>query len=145
MNRKLWLGKFSLGVGLIVLSFAVAQFAKVTFLLYITDSTSRNGSIALYVISWLLLFVGIWCIGTEYHASVRKYTTLKFYHESAVAGTRKVAEKVLGLGGDISAVKESAQPATLSRQARNERGVSEMLEAPASTDGSPPQRKTAHR
>ena len=84
-----------MGVGLIVLSFVIAQFAKVTFVLYLTDATYRNGSIVLYAISWLLLFVGIWFIGREYQASVRKYATLKFYHDSVVAGTRKVVEKVL--------------------------------------------------
>ena len=139
MNKKLLPGKFSFGVGLIVSSFAVAQIAKVTFFLYITDSAYRNGSIVLYVISWLLLFIGIWFIGTEYQASVRKYATLKFYHESIVEGTKKVAEKVLELGGDIDAAKESAQPATMSRQAVNERAVSTILEVPPSTDGSPPQ------
>ena len=77
------------------MSFVVAQIAKVTFFLYITVSAYRNGSIALYVISWLLLFLGIWFIGRKYQASVRKYATLKFYHESIVEGTRKGAEKVL--------------------------------------------------
>ena len=95
MNKEFWLGKFSLGIGLIFLSFLVAQIAKTTFFLYITDSTYRNGSIAFYVISWLLFLVGIWLVGREYYDSIRKYTTLKFYHESVVAGTKKVAEKVL--------------------------------------------------
>ena len=43
MNKEFWLGKFSLGIGLIFLSFLVAQIAKATFFLYITDSTYRNG------------------------------------------------------------------------------------------------------
>ena len=95
MKKELWLGKFTLGIGLIFLSFLVAQLAKVTFFLYITDSTYRNGSIAFYVISWLVFLVGIWLIGREYYDSIKKYTTLKFYHESVVEGTKKVAAKVL--------------------------------------------------
>ena len=43
INKEFWLGKFSLGIGLIFLSFLVAQIAKATFFLYITDSTYRNG------------------------------------------------------------------------------------------------------
>ena len=95
MNKEFWLGKFSLGIGLIFLSFLVAQIAKATFFLYITDSTYRNGSIAFYVISWLVFLVGIWLVGREYYDSIKKYTTLKFYHESVVEGTKKVAEQVL--------------------------------------------------
>ena len=95
MKKELWLGKFSLGIGLIFLSFLVAQLAKVTFFLYITDSTYRNGSIAFYVISWLVFLVGLWLIGREYYDSIKKYTTSKFYHESVVEGTKKVAAKVL--------------------------------------------------
>ena len=59
------------------------------------DSTYRNGSIAFYVISWLVFLVGLWLIGREYYDSIKKYTTLKFYHESVVEGTKKVAAKVL--------------------------------------------------
>ena len=95
MNKELFLGKFSLGIALIVLSFLVAQIAKVTFFLYITDAAYRNGSIVLYVISWLLFVAGIWLVGREYYGSVKKYTTLKFYHESVTEGTRKVAAKIL--------------------------------------------------
>ena len=95
MNKDLFLGKFSLGIALIVLSFLVAQIAKVTFFLYLTDAAYRNGSIALYVTSWLLFLIGIWLVGREYYSSVKKYTTLKFYHESVVEGTRRVAAKVL--------------------------------------------------
>ena len=55
MNKKLLLSKFWLGIGLIVLSFVIAQVTKVTFLLYITDRTYRSGSIMVYIISWLML------------------------------------------------------------------------------------------
>ena len=95
MNKGLLSGKFSLGIGLIFVSFLIAQIVKVTFFLYLTDATYRNGSIAFYVISWLVFLVGIWLVGKEYYDSIKKYTTLKFYHESVVEGTRKVAEKVL--------------------------------------------------
>ena len=94
MNKKLLLSKFWLGIGLIVLSFVIAQVTKVTFLLYITDRTYRSGSIMVYIISWLMFAVGIWLVGREYYNSIKKYTTLKFYHESAIEGTKRVAEKV---------------------------------------------------
>ncbi len=95
MNKGLLLSKFSLGIGLVFSSFLFAQIAKVTFVLYITDSTYRNGSIAFYVISWLVFLVGIWLVGSEYYDSIKKYTTLKFYHESVIKGTKKVTEKAL--------------------------------------------------
>ena len=95
MNKDLWLSKFSLGIALIFLSFVIAQVSKVTFFIYITDSAYRNGSIAFYIISWLVFLVGIWLVGREYYDSIEKYATLKFYSESIVEGTKKVAEKVL--------------------------------------------------
>ncbi|MCH2464240.1 MAG: hypothetical protein MK335_13595, partial [Gemmatimonadetes bacterium] len=95
MNKGLLSGRCSLGIGLIFVSFLIAQIVKVTFFLYLTDATYRNGSIVLYVISWLLFVAGIWLVGREYYGSVKKYTTLKFYHESVAEGTRKVAAKIL--------------------------------------------------
>ena len=95
MNKGLLSGRFSLGIGLIFVSFLIAQIVKVTFFLYITDATYRNGSIAFYVISWLVFLIGIWLVGKEYYDSIKKYTTLKFYHESVVEGSRRVTKKVL--------------------------------------------------
>ena len=66
------------------MSFLVAQIAKATFFLYMTDSTYRNGSIAFYVISWLVFLVGIWLVGREYYDSIKKYTTLKYYEQVTV-------------------------------------------------------------
>jgi hypothetical protein len=93
MTTALLVSKFWLGIGLIVLSFVIAQVTKVTFFLFITDSTYRSGSIVFYIFSWLMFFVGIWLVGREYYNSIRKYTTLKFYHESVVEGTKKVRKK----------------------------------------------------
>ena len=96
MSKQLSLSKFWFwwGIGLIVLSFVIGQVTKVTFFLFITDPTYRNGSIVVYLFSWPVFAVGIWLVGREYFKSIKKYTTLKFYHESVVEGTKKVAEKV---------------------------------------------------
>ena len=96
MSKKLSLSKFWFwwGLGLIVLSFAIGQVTKVTFFLFIADPTYRNSSIIFYILSWPVFVVGIWLVGREYFSSIKKYTTLKFYHESVVEKTKKVAEKV---------------------------------------------------
>ncbi len=96
MSKKLSLSKFWFwwGLGLIVLSFVIGQVTKVTFFLFITDPTYRNSSIIFYILSWPVFVVGIWLVGREYFGSIKKYTTLKFYHGSVVERTKKVAEKV---------------------------------------------------
>ena len=59
-------GDFALGIALIVLSFVIALLAKVVFFLFFTDPIYRNWSIAFYVMSWLMMPVGIWLAGREW-------------------------------------------------------------------------------
>ena len=93
MRKILLSGRFSSGIGLIVLSFVIALVAKVVFFLYFTDPLYRNWSIAFYVVSWLLMPVGIWLAGREYYDAIKRYASLKHYYEAAAAGTKKAREK----------------------------------------------------
>jgi hypothetical protein len=93
MRKRLLSGDFALGIVLIVMSFVVALLSKVVFFLYFTDPIYRNWSIAFYVMSWLMMPVGIWLAGREYYDSIKRYTSLKRYYETAVSRTKKVNEK----------------------------------------------------
>ena len=93
MSKTLLSGRFALGIGLIVLSFVVAMFAKVVFFLYFTDPIYRNWSIAFYVMSWLIMPVGIWLAGREYYDSIKRYTSLKRYYETVTERTKNVEDE----------------------------------------------------
>ena len=93
MRKRLLSGDFALGIVLIVMSFVVALLAKVVFFLYFTDPIYRNWSIAFYIMSWLMMPVGIWLAGREYYDSIKRYTSLKRYYGTAVSRTKKANEK----------------------------------------------------
>ena len=95
MRKTLLSGDFALGIVLIVLSFVIALLAKVVFFLFFTDPIYRNWSIAFYVMSWLMMPVGIWLAGREYYDAIKRYTSLKRYYETAIARTKKVDKKTL--------------------------------------------------
>ena len=95
MRKTLFSGDFLLGIVLVVLSFVIALLAKVVFFLFFTDPIYRNWSIAFYVMSWLMMPVGIWLAGREYYDSIKRYTSLKRYYETATARTKKVDKKTL--------------------------------------------------
>ena len=92
MHKKLVSGKFLLGIGLILLSFVVAQVARIVFFLYFTDPSYRNWSIAAYTLSWLVFPVGIWLVGREYYGAMKRYTSLKHYYETVMNRTKRADE-----------------------------------------------------
>ena len=49
----------------------------------------RNSMILLYVLSWPMLFLGVWWMGKEYADSLRKYFQYKYYHQSVKTGSKK--------------------------------------------------------
>jgi len=82
--------KFWMGVLLIVLSTIMGRVGQFMFLYYFDDSFIRWLSVAIYVLSWPPLFLGIWWVGKEYADTIRKYFSYKFYHQSMMKGTKKV-------------------------------------------------------
>ena len=85
--------RFYLGVIFIVTSIIVGKITSVLFFLHLNDPTSRYISLAGYLLSWPLLFWGIWWVGKEYGDAVRRYVSYQFYHQSIKAGTKKAVEK----------------------------------------------------
>ena len=94
-SKKLLSGKFFLGIGLIVLSFVTALFAKIVFFLYFEVPLYRNGSVVVYATSWLVMPVGVWLVGREYYDSIQKYTSLKHYCNAVIERTRTFTNSVL--------------------------------------------------
>ena len=85
--------KFYLGIIFIVTSLIIGKVTLVTFVLYLNNPVERWLSLAIYILSWPLLIVGIWWIGKEYAAAVKKYVSYQFYHDSLKKGTQKAINK----------------------------------------------------
>lgn len=75
---------------MIILSLVIGKITQVAFFFYLYDDLIRWASIVVYLISWPMLFIGVWWMGKEYADSLRRYFSYKFYQEYVKAGTRKV-------------------------------------------------------
>ena len=93
--------KFYLGVVMVIASLVIGKIAAAVFILYLDDATLRWLSILVYILTWPLLFAGIWWVGKEYYDSIRRYTSYRFYHESLKKGTRKAIGKTKELGSKV--------------------------------------------
>jgi hypothetical protein len=89
MNLKYSL-KFIWGVVLVVLSLILGGVAKVFFILYLDNQLIVWSMVALYIISWPMLVLGVWWVGKEYANSIKRYFHYKYYHKYVQAGSRKV-------------------------------------------------------
>ncbi len=94
---------------LIVLSFVLGKVGQLLFLLYLDVPWIRWSGVVLYVLTWPMLFLGIWWVGREYAEAIQKYFTYKFYHQKMAAGARKAKEVV---GRRIKARKDKKNGAT---------------------------------
>lgn len=74
--------RFYSGVLLIVFSFIIAKIVQVIFFLHFDNLFWRWFSIAVYVLTWPMLVVGVWWVGKEYAEQLRKYFQYKFYREA---------------------------------------------------------------
>tara|TARA_Y100000310_G_scaffold190615_1_gene190621 strand:+ start:24845 stop:25297 length:453 start_codon:yes stop_codon:yes gene_type:complete len=83
-------GKFYAGLVLVVISLIIGKITTATFLIYYEDSFLRWMSVFVYFVSWPMLIVGIVWIGTEYAAAIRRYFSVRFYHEHAKRGGKRV-------------------------------------------------------
>ena len=85
--------KFYWGIILIIVSLIIGKVTTATFLFYFTDPPLRWLSVVVYLLSWPLLIIGIWWVGSEYYTHLKKYFTYRHYHESLKAGTRRVVDR----------------------------------------------------
>tara|TARA_Y100000034_G_C6840687_1_gene380306 strand:- start:774 stop:1217 length:444 start_codon:yes stop_codon:yes gene_type:complete len=81
-----------MGILVVILSFLIGNYAKVLFILHWNEPLFRNWMIVLYIITWLMLALGVWWVGKEYADAVRRYTSYKFYHEHAKKGVKKAVD-----------------------------------------------------
>ncbi|MBT3814946.1 hypothetical protein HOE37_05880 [Candidatus Woesearchaeota archaeon] len=84
--------KFYWGAVLIVLSVILGTLTKVVFFYPTISSTTRLTMVVTYIISWPILFLGVYWMGKEYADSLRKYLQYKYYHKYVRAGTKKAYE-----------------------------------------------------
>ena len=54
-----------------------------------------------YIVSWPMLFLGIWWAGKDYYDAVKKYFSYKYYHEHMKKGTRKAIAKTKHYHGHV--------------------------------------------
>ena len=78
-----------MGVCFIISSFIIGKLTNLVFILYFNNSTIRWLSIIVYLLTWPMLFLGIWWTGKEYAESLRKYFNYKFDHRSMKRGTKR--------------------------------------------------------
>ena len=100
--------KFYAGILFIITSFLVGKITQFTFFAYFQNQTIRWISILFYSISWIILTIGVWWVGKESSDAIRRYFSYRFYHESAIKGTKhaikttkKLQKKVTKQGKEI--------------------------------------------
>lgn len=82
--------KFYIGIIFIIMSLIVGNLSKILFFLYFNEVTLRLVWALIYLISWPLLFAGIWWAGSETYANIRKYFSYRYYKDHLKEGTQKV-------------------------------------------------------
>jgi cytochrome c biogenesis protein CcdA len=94
--------RFYAGLASVVVSLVVGLITKITFVRYINNPIITTTSIIIYILSWPLLFVGIYWIGKDYADAVKKYFTYQFYHEKAKEGGKKAIHTTREVGKQVS-------------------------------------------
>ena len=93
--------KFYVGILFVALSLIIGKITTFMFLYYFNDMKIRWAAIIIYILSWPLLILGVYWIGKEYSASIKKYITYQYYHESIKSGTRKALYKTKQIGSSV--------------------------------------------
>ncbi len=81
--------KFYLGIIFIFVSLIVGNLSKILFFLYFNEVSLRLVWAVIYLLSWPLLFAGIWWTGSETYENIRIYFSYRFYKEHLKEGTKK--------------------------------------------------------
>jgi hypothetical protein len=98
--------KFYLGIVFITLSLIIGKVTIVTFLYY--GQFGKYLSVAAYLISWPMLFVGVYCCGKEYINKVndRVYrNTLNKVKDRLGRNFERVGSNLQRVGKNLSKVK----------------------------------------
>ena len=116
--------KFYWGAVLIVLSFVLGTLTKLVFFYPTISSTTRLTAIVTYVVSWPMLFFGVYWMGKEYADSLKRYMQYKYYHKYVKAGTKKAyditKDKTQRLRQDVKTRIENSKERSRSRKLARE-------------------------
>lgn len=82
--------KFYIGIIFIFVSLIVGNLSKILFFLYFNEVSLRLVWAVIYLVSWPVLFWGVWWAGSETYENIRKYFSYRFYKEHLKEGTKKV-------------------------------------------------------
>ncbi len=85
--------RFYLGITLIVLSFISGSVAKVFLIIQFSHPALRWTWLMVYLVSWLILFMGIWWAGREAYEEIHRYFSYRYYHEKVKHHTQQAWEK----------------------------------------------------
>jgi hypothetical protein len=85
--------KFYAGVGLVLFSLLLGKITTATFIFYFSHPVIRWSSVIIYFLSWPMLILGAWWVGSEYYARIKRYVSYRFYHESVKRGTKRIYQK----------------------------------------------------
>ncbi|MBT4805550.1 hypothetical protein HON71_05245 [Candidatus Woesearchaeota archaeon] len=81
--------KFYWGAILIIASFILGLLTKLFFFYPTVSYNTRISMAVIYIISWPMLFLGVYWMGKDYAESLQKYLRYKFYHKQMKKGTKK--------------------------------------------------------
>ena len=89
MRKLILTSKFYLGILLFILSLIIGKITTVSFLLSRNDELIKWTSVIVYILTWPMMFVGIWWAGSEYTQQIKRYFSYKYYHNHVKEGTKK--------------------------------------------------------
>ena len=81
--------KFYAGFVLVVMNIPLGWLGMWIFFFSKEDFLLSFLGAIVYLLSWGVLALGLWWVGKEYAAKIRRYMDYKFYHESLKKGTAK--------------------------------------------------------
>lgn len=102
--------KFYLGILFIILSLIVGNLSKILFFLYFNEVSLRLVWAIIYLVSWPVLFWGVWWTGSETYENIRKYFSYRFYKEHLKEGTKKAYRRTQELKEKVKAKIKHPHP-----------------------------------
>ena len=132
--KKGYTWRFYAGVLLAVLNLPLGWLGMFLFVYDLDNLVFQVLGASLYVLSWGVLFIGLWIVGKEYADKVKRYVNYKFYHESLKKGTAKMMtitkEKTAKFRKNThlksQALKEKARKHTLKVKSRVKKHLSKV-------------------
>ena len=81
--------KFYWGAILIIASFVFGLITKFLFFYPTTNQNTRLSMVVIYIITWPMLFLGVYWMGKDYAESLQKYMRYRYYHKYVKVRTKK--------------------------------------------------------